>query len=255
MSALARRLYVAAWFALAGVALAYFFHLFQQARHPGNPSSLASLFTTSPLAEDIPEPADSAVAQAIARMTSEIESLKTALEASHKENAALKAHVRTLEQTYGPTTAALPPEPEKPEQTAKAEESGAAATGKRANVEVTMMPLPSTGYAQDIQEAPLPVARSTKPKRTVFAVELAKGLQAGEVEGKWKEITARHGPLLAKLEPRMIRSDSGGTYTLVAGPFRNAAASAFMCARLSLAGAECAGAVFSGDPLKKLANR
>jgi len=255
MSALARRLYVAAWFALAAVALAYFIHLFQQARHPGSPSPLASLFSASPLAEDIPEPADPAVAQAIARMTTEIESLKTALEASHKENAALKAHVRTLEQTYGPTTAALPPEPEKPQQAEKSENSGVAATEKRANIEVTMMPLPSTGYAQDIQEAPLPVARPVEPRRTVFAVELAKGLKAGEVEARWKEITARHGALLAKLEPRMIRSDSGGTYTLVAGPFKNAAASAFMCARLSLAGAECAGTVFSGDPLKKMANR
>lgn len=254
MSALARRLYVTAWFALAAVALAYFIHLFQQARDPGSPPLLTSVLSTSPLSQEIPEPSDPSVAQAIARMTSEIESLKSTLEAAQKENAALKAHLRTLEQAYGPSTAALPPEPEKPTKAVK-QDPNSGSDEKRSRMNVTMLPLPSTGFPQDIQEAPLPVAQPTEPKRTVFAVELAKGLQAGEVEKRWKDLATKHGALLAKLEPRMVRSGSGDDYALVAGPFKNAAASAFMCARLSLAGLDCSGTVFSGDPLEKVANR
>ena len=255
MSALVRRLYVTAWFALAAVALAYFIHLFQQARNPGSPPLLTSLFSASPLSEEIPEPSDPAVAQAIARMTWEIDSLKESLEASQKENTALKAHLRTLELTYGPATSALPPESEKPKKTAETGESNATGDEERTRVEVTMLPLPSTGFPEDMQEAPLPVAHPAEPRRTVFAVELAKNLKVEEVEKRWKEITIKHGALLAKLEPRMVSSDNSNTYTLIAGPFKNAAASAFMCARLGLAGLECSGTVFSGDPLEKVANR
>lgn len=258
MSALARRLYVVTWLALAAVGLVYFADLYRQSDLPGAPAfaSLKSVLSWGDSGPQTPvETADPAVAQALTRMNVEIERLKSDLESSQKENAALRAHLRTFEQTYGPTTAALPPEPRQPRMAREKQPEKSAGDDEQIKVQVMTMPLPSTGFIDELEESPLPIANASKPMRTVFAVQLADGLAARSVDTKWKELTSRHGKLFTGLTPRRVKSKNGTTYGLIAGPFDNAAASALMCARLSIVRVDCASTVFTGEPLDTVANR
>lgn len=258
MSALTRRLYVTAWFALGAIALGYFLFLFQSVRTPGNEVAESSIFSRSPLSSSDPTVDDPALSQAIARMSSEIESLKSALEAARKENAALTAHVRTLESAFGPTTAALPPQTKAPERSSLKDENDKSAD-QAPKVQITMMPMPADGFSNEFEKAPLPIAGPTKPMHTLFAVEVATGLKGDRVQSRWREIEQKYAKHLAGLQPRKVRStqESSGnpTYRLVVGPFRNAAAAALMCARLSLTGLDCSGTVYGGDPIGEVANR
>lgn len=258
MSVLSRRLYIAAWLALATVALGYFASLFKSTQNLGSTAFLPSIFSNAPSAGSDATNADPAVSQAIARMATEIDSLKAALEASRKENAALTAHVRTLESAFGPTTASLPPG-NQPARPAPDESAKKQAGNAPPNVEVEMRPMPVDGFSEEIERAPLPIARPAKSTRTLFAVEIATGLSADEAKVQWQNISKKHASLLAKLEPRKVRTTGGqagkGAYTLIAGPFNNAAAAALMCARLSIAGMNCSSTSFTGTPLDNVAAR
>lgn len=253
-SALTRRLYAIAWLILGAIALVYLFGLYQSMQGPQTASGPASPFARSPLAENDTGPADPALSQALARMSSEIENLKSALESARQENTALKAHVRTLEATYGPTTAALPPEPETPARNI----SGGTEMNQPAQkhrVEITMLSMPQDGFDDTFHEAPLPIANLEKPRRTRFAVELASGLKTDAVQPRWDTLSKRHGKLLAALQPRRVTDGESGTYKLIAGPFDNAADAALLCARLSAAGTKCEGTVFTGAPIGDVAAR
>lgn len=258
MSVLSRRLYIAAWLALATLALGYFASLFKSTQNLGGTAFLPSIFSNAPSAGSDTANTDPAVSQAIARMATEIDSLKAALEASRKENAALTAHVRTLESAFGPSTASLPP-PGEPGHEKRPEESVAADSNKNAGIKVEMHPMPVDGFSEEIERAPLPIARPAKSTRTLFAVEIATGLSADEAKVQWQVISKKHASLLAKLEPRKVRTTKGETekdaYTLIAGPFNNAAAAALMCARLSIAGMNCSSTSFTGTPLDNVAAR
>lgn len=258
-SAMTRRLYVMSWLMLGAIALVYFFTLFQSYR-----ASQTAQMTPSPIAG--PETgngpaaaADPSLSRALVRMRSEIDLLKGSLEAANKENSALKAHVATLESAFGPTTASLPRETTKPvARTIRKEADARAAPAPK--VDITMLDMPTDGFADGFPEAPLPIAGQTAPKRTLFAVELAAGLKAADIDARWSELRRRHSKLLNKLQPRSIKTGSGtqgdaGSHKLVVGPFGNAAAAARLCARLSAAGAKCEGAVFTGKPVGNVAAR
>ncbi|GBE43941.1 hypothetical protein BMS3Bbin10_02025 [bacterium BMS3Bbin10] len=259
--AMTRRLYVTAWLMLGAIALVYFFTLFQSFGGPKDttasaPASAPALFSNKAIA-----PADPAVSQALARMRDEIDRLKASLEGANKENAALKAHVGTLEAAFGQsTTAALPREPKPMEAGEKKEEKSAQST-PAPKVEITMLPMPGDGFASDgLPGSPLPISGQSEPTRTLFAVELAKGLKPDEVAKRWKWLKLRHDKLLGQLKPRSVKvlsgnRSKGGGMTLVAGPFSNAAAAARLCARLIAAGAKCKGTIFAGSPVGGVASR
>ena len=256
-----RRLYVTAWLMLGAIALVYFFTLFQSFRGPAQTSTLTPGSTPTLFAKKTPAPADPAVSKALERMRDEIDRLKGSLEAVNKENVALKAHIGTLEATFGQsTTAALPREPMPMEAGEKKEEKTARST-PAPKVEITMMAMPVDGFAgDDFRGSPLPISGQGKPTRTLFGVELAKGLKRDEVAKQWKWLKIRHKKLLGGLKPRRVTvlpgsgSNEGGT-TLIAGPFSNAAAAARLCARLIAAGAKCKGTIFAGSPLGGVASR
>lgn len=251
--ALTRRLYMFAWLTLGSIALAYFLVLFQSAQTPEKAGDSSSVFARSPLADTATGTADPAVSQALTRMNSEIDALKLRLEAAHKENAALTAHIKTLETAYGPSTAALPPQPKRPDRSA-ADIRENSHTPPQPKIDVTLLPMPADGFAESIIEAPLPIAGLGEPRRTRFAVQIASDLKAGAVETRWAELNRRHPMLLAELQPRKIAA-ANDTYRLVVGPFNNAAAAAMLCARLAAAGTTCEGTVFAGSPVGGVAAR
>jgi hypothetical protein len=250
-SAMTRRLYVISWLMLGAIALVYFFTLFQTYKSPKSAQTTPSDLARSQTAEKPAGTTDPSLSQALVRMRSEINLLKGSLEAANKKNSALKAHIKTLESTFGQSTSSLPPASALPRQS---EEPVPSAIKKEAASRSA--PAPKV----DITEAPLPIAGESSPKRTLFAVELASGLKANALDARWSKLKRRHPKLLDKLEPRGVKirpRTAGGieNHKLVAGPFENAASAARLCARLSAAGVKCKGAVFTGAPIGTVAAR
>jgi hypothetical protein len=244
---------------LGTIALVYFFTLFQSYSGLETAQMTPSSFAKSANRNNSPTVTDPSLSQALVRMRSEIDLLKGSIEASNKENSALKAHIKTLESAFGPSTASLPPQSEKPVPSTIREEA-VSSSAPAPKVVTIVLDMPTTGFADDFHEAPLPIAGQDAPKRTLFAVELASGIKADALDARWGELKRRHPKLLDKLQPRSIKTNSGTqgsaeSHKLVVGPFKNAAAAARLCARLNAAGAKCEGTVFSGTPLGNIAAR
>ena len=124
-----------------------------------------------------------------------------------------------------------------------------------------MLQMPGDGFAEyDLRGSPLPIAGQRDPTRTLFAVELAKGLEPDEINARWVDLIQRHAKLLGQLQPRGVKAQPGvqgddGRLALIAGPFNNAAAAARLCARLSAEGDKCEGTIFAGTPVGDIAAR
>ena len=258
---LTRRLYVVAWLMLGSLSTLYLYTLLQPGRDAGYLSATLFAPARSLMANKTTTPDDPAVSQALVNMRNEINRLKTSLAAANKENTAQKAHLRTLAGAVDQmTTAALPPDPgaSEPGDTGKKKSVLATPAPK---VKITMLQMPRDGFAHRASpDSPLPVAGQSKPTRTVFAVQLANGLKADEIDARWAGIKRRHGKLLGQLQPRGVKAQAGnpgdkGRLALVAGPFNNAAAAAQLCARLIAAGAQCKGTIFAGTPVGGMAAR
>lgn len=264
-SAMTRRLYVISWLMLGAIALVYFFTLFQTYQGTKSAQTTPTAVARSQTAEKPAGTTDPSLSQALVRMRSEIDKLKGSLEAANKENSALKAHIKTLESTFGQSTSALPPTSTLPRQSEEPvpstmEKEAATRSAPAPKVDITLLDMPTDGFAVEFPEAPLPIAGQSSPKRTLFAVELASGLKASALDTRWSELKRRHPKLLDKLEPRSVKTRPGTAgdienHKLVVGPFENAASAARLCARLSAAGAKCEGAVFSGAPIGTVAAR
>ncbi len=264
-SAMTRRLYVISWLMLGAIALVYFFTLFQTYKSPKSAQTTPSDLARSQTAEKPAGTTDPSLSQALVRMRSEINLLKGSLEAANKKNSALKAHIKTLESTFGLSTSSLPPASALPRQSEEPvpsaiKKEAASRSAPAPKVDITLLDMPTDGFAVEFPEAPLPIAGESSPKRTLFAVELASGLKANALDARWSKLKRRHPKLLDKLEPRGVKirpRTAGGieNHKLVAGPFENAASAARLCARLSAAGVKCKGAVFTGAPIGTVAAR
>lgn len=261
---LTRRLYLSAWLMLGVVALGYFYYLFNSVLNP--PVMQASAPPAAQLRKSVPVKAsparmsaDTSVSQAIAQMRVEIDHLKGALKVANRENAALKARFKMLEDAFGPITASLPKETAKPQpddMKTKAKMGSAPAP----KIEVTMRPMPSDGFAEvGVEQAPLPIAGPRAPTRTLFAIQLAEKLKPEKTGARWIELKKRHAGILGNLQPRTIALPSKGprkkAVTLIAGPFNNAASAALACARLKAAGTKCKSTIYTGSPIAKVATR
>jgi len=244
---------------LGAIALVYFFTLFQTYQNPKSAQTAPSDLARSQTGEKPAEKTNPSLSQALVRMRSEIDQLKGSLEAANKENSALKAHIKTLESAFGPPTAALPRQSEQPVPSTMEKEADSR-SAPAPKVAITLLDMPTDGFAVEFPEAPLPIAGQSSPKRTLFAIELASGLKATALDARWSELKRRHPKLLDKLQPRSVKTKPGArgngeSHKLVVGPFNNAAAAARLCARLNAAGGKCEGTVFSGKPLGNVAVR
>ncbi len=270
--ALVSRLYFATWLMLSTIAMGYFYFLYYSAgdprvaqssappaAQPAKPDKNIPAKMVSAKKAPLTESADPTMAKAIANMRMEMNRLKGSLETMGKENAALKEHVKNLETAFGPTTASLPREPEKPQpKKMKAEVKERAAPPQK--VDVTMLPMPGNGFAViDIPRAPLPIAGPRAPTRTLFAVQLENKINPEKAGARWTALKNQHAGILGQLQPRTVKvpskDPSSKNVTLIAGPFTNVAAAARACARLTVAGTMCESTVFTGAPIGKVAAR
>jgi len=262
--ALTRRLYISAWLLLGTVALGYFYYLFNSVLNP--PDIQASAPPAAQYRKSAPVKAaptgmsaDTSVSQAIAHLRVEINNLKGALKVVSRENAALKAQFKALEDAFGPITASIPKGTAKPrprDMKTKAKMGSASAP----MIEVTMRPMPSDGFAEiSVEQAPLPIAGPRAPTRTLFAIQLVEKLKPEKTGARWMELKKRHAGILGHLQPRTIALPSKGprkkAVTLIAGPFNNAASAALACARLKAAGTKCKSTIYIGSPIAKVAKR
>jgi len=261
--ALTRRLYVVAWLMLGAIATLYLFTLLQPARDTGD--MVASVFAPagSPMAKKTTAPDDPSLSRALVHMRNEIKRLKTSLASANEKNAAQKATLKTLAGAVDQTTTAALPANTGASQPGDTGNNKPALARPAPKVEITMLDMPGDGFARGagaVSNSPLPIAGQNKPTRTLFAVELANGLKADEIDVRWAGIKRRHTELLGQLQPRGVKAHSGnpgekGRLALVAGPFNNATAAAQLCARLITAGAQCKGTIFAGTPVGGMAAR
>lgn len=87
---------------------------------------------------------------------------------------------------------------------------------------------------------------------TEFAVDLAGAQSLAGSITLWQTLTADHPDLLGNFQPAVIARDTaegGLDLRLIAGPIRNAADAAALCAKLKDQGLACALAVYNGQKL------
>lgn len=266
------RLYNATWLMLGTIAIGYFYFLFHtagnrqvaqsatpRAAQPENQAKNSPARMALAKKASSEKSIDPGISKAIANMQKEMERLKVSLETMGKENAALKEHVKNLEEAFGPTTASLPKEPEKAHPKEMKAEDEKRATPKP-KIKITMGPMPGNGFAlTDIPPAPLPIAGPRAPTRTLFAVQLAKQIEPEAIGARWTALKKQHAGILGRLQPRTIEVPSKGprkkAATLIAGPYDNAASAALACARLIALGTQCESTVYAGTPIGKVAKR
>lgn len=166
----------------------------------------------------------------------DLAALRLGLEELHRRDRQLEQRLAELEAAFGPVTAALP------------RGQGGPSGRPVAPATVRMLPMPADGFADTGFEAsPLPVAAAA-PTTTQFAVAVAQGRTATELRVRWKSLQSLHPTLLGSLEARQAAT-SDGALRLLAGPFRNAAQAAALCARLQSAAPDCTATAFLGAPL------
>lgn len=105
-------------------------------------------------------------------------------------------------------------------------------------------------------EPPLPPQRTEPvplpPTRGEFAIDLGGAATIEALRAYWVGLSAKHGPLLAGLQPRIAehqKQPSGTTYRLLAGPLPNAEEAARLCARFLTTRVGCHPTKFIGVEL------
>lgn len=176
---------------------------------------------------------------------------------ANSENMALKTRLARLEEALGPVTAsvdmAVAPEETAALPPAKAENESiptANKTPKAKRVRTIALPPgtgPDTGPDTADDEYSSPLVSST-----LFGLELATTLTLSDGKVVWRDILLRHPDILGALSPRIaIAETDGGRIELrvVAGPVRNAAKAASLCAHLRAAGQPCRSTLYEGQTL------
>lgn len=95
-------------------------------------------------------------------------------------------------------------------------------------------------------------ARTQEVLQTRFALSLNLHEDVDHVREAWTQLSAQHGDLLHRLEPRALpqgTQDGILMYRLIVGPVSNAAEAASHCAKLLTRGIKCTTSVFGGERL------
>lgn len=232
----APRLLAFAWIILGVLALGHMFGLqtyFEPAKTlTARYEGPAEIHTTDPVLRNLQG--------TIARLTETTAAL-------NERTAALDTKIAALETALGPPTAAIGPAAVRSAQPARPPVAKAAPP-----VSIGYRPLPSSGFGDNDQAAsPLPIA-SGASTQTAFGIELARSPTPEPLSETWSTVFSRESKTLAGLEPRRASSvlPSGQRrWSLLAGPFSNAADAARVCARLQAEKLFCREAVFAGEPL------
>ena len=108
-----------------------------------------------------------------------------------------------------------------------------------------------TEKAEDTVDTP-PVSAPKVASRSDFAIDLGPFASLRALQSAWRTARDDNEALLGRLSPRALIRDGidGIQLRLVAGPFKNAAAAADLCARLKTKGLRCTPSLFAGQPFQ-----
>ncbi|HEY0291385.1 MAG TPA: SPOR domain-containing protein [Hansschlegelia sp.] len=95
------------------------------------------------------------------------------------------------------------------------------------------------------------IGHTPETRTGAFAVSLGPDISMDAVRRRWSALVARYPQALAQLTGRAVKSDDGGVYDLVAGPFTTRAEADGLCATLADQGFACDTTVFAGEPLAR----
>jgi hypothetical protein len=101
-----------------------------------------------------------------------------------------------------------------------------------------------------------PITEVMVPARqTEFGIDLGGGANAAALRRIWSDASKAHGAEIAALKPLIANRDADGSgqLRLIAGPLRDAADAARLCAALSETNHRCEPTVFAGKPLVEAA--
>lgn len=174
------------------------------------------------------------------------------LEFTIADNAALRRRLATLEDSLGSVSASVALD-EAPTETA-------AIGSSEVSPAIDQPIADETRGLATTSPAPVPAAEPILANEsaaavissTSFGLELAATLSLTDGQALWDDLKARHPDVLADLSPRIsiLETESGRLeLRLIAGPIRNAATVAALCARLRTVGQTCNGTIFEGQSL------
>ena len=193
------------------------------------------------------------------RLFKRLASLETAL-------AATTDSIRKLETARTETSPSAPDPPSPPvvsaaPQTTRATEATPPAPeAAEPPVETTasIPPQPIAAAPSSIQTLPIPDARfetsgqvETIAPQTEFGLELGKAASPDSLRALWRKLAQKHASELAGLGPIVVVRERRGGFDLhlVAGPIRDAATAARLCASLIDTRQACRTTVFDGQRL------
>lgn len=228
---------LAAWLAVAGIAVVYLYALLDGSairiaggRGPADDLPLAGYDVGSVDPQDL-----------VAR----VETMRQELATLKRRELILETRIADLQEALGPTTSAL------------SSDSGGGAvarsakTGLRNRVDIARSPLPGDGFGDGlIERSPVPMASSAQPTQTRFGVALGEESTLADLRKRWLALVAKYPPQLKNLEARYASARDGSGLRLIAGPFNNAADAAVLCAKMKTRKLACEQAVFSGHSLE-----
>lgn len=196
------------------------------------------------------------------RLFDRLASLETAVTATTDS-------IRKLETAKTETSPAVPAVPDPPsppavsaalETTRAAEITSPAPEAAEPPVETTasIPPQPVTAAPSSIQTLPIPDARfdtdgqvETLAPQTEFGLELGKAASPDGLRALWRKLARKHASELEGLGPIVVVRERRGGFDLhlVAGPIRDAATAARLCASLIDTRQACRTTVFDGQRL------
>ena len=176
-------------------------------------------------------------------LAGQIETLRREIIAMKQRERVLETRIADLQTALGPVTGAI----SKPRDDAKKRAAPA--------IDVQRSTLPSSGFGDELTaDSPVPAERSAQPTRTLFAVSLGEDTSLDDMRRRWRDLVAKHPPQLKDLEARyalvpQMKRNAAPRYSLIAGPFGNAADAALVCARLSAREQACEQTTFMGEKI------
>ena len=183
------------------------------------------------------------------RLFSRLASLETSLEAATDSIRKME----TAKTEVSPVTPAPPETPSPPAVVAVSE-----ATEPPVETTASITPQPVIAAPSSVQTLPIPDARfdtygqvETVAPQTEFGLELGKAHSPDGLRALWRKLAQKHTSELEGLGPIVVVRERRGGFDLhlVAGPIRDAAAAARLCALLIDARQACRTAVFDGQRL------
>jgi len=234
---------VTAWICVAGIAVVYLYGLFT-GDIVGQTQSAAQSRTTA----ETPASGWAGSAEIdTATLGGQVEMLRREIHALKQRELVLETRIADLQSALGPMTSSLTTNPR-----GVGNLRSPRARPTTPSVAIARSPLPGSGFGDGLNEtSSIPIAATSQPTRTLFAVELGQDPSLDGLRRRWRGLLAKHKRELKDLEIRYVAVDPAAPkdkarLKLIAGPFSNAADAAMLCAKLKARKRSCQQTTFVG---------